>query len=112
MFQLAAETLFELASNKKFLGGKIGMTGALHTHSRKLDFHPHIHYIVPGIAFDPEKRICIQSRNCFLIPGLVLDRLFKGKFLGGLKALGFSFPSALNLKEWVVDCQLAGRGEQ
>jgi hypothetical protein len=111
LFQIAAETLLELGANPKFLGGKIGMTGALHTQSRNLDYHPHVHFIVPGIAFNPDKKICIQSHNRFLIPGLVLDRLFRGKFLNGLKVLGFSFPTILYQKEWVVDCQFAGMGE-
>ncbi|MBF0408360.1 MAG: transposase zinc-binding domain-containing protein [Candidatus Riflebacteria bacterium] len=44
MFKASSATLNELAKNERFLGGKIGTTGVLHTHNRRLDFHPHIHY--------------------------------------------------------------------
>ena len=52
MFHAASKTLSELATNERFLGGEIGMTGVLHTHNRRLDFHPHIHFIVPAGAWD------------------------------------------------------------
>ena len=46
LFRAAAETLKTVARNNHRI--KIGFTGVLHTHTRRLDYHPHIHFIVPG----------------------------------------------------------------
>lgn len=111
LFQSLADALRELALNPKRLGGLIGLTGVLHTNSRRLDYHPHVHYILPGIAFDPEKRILIRSRPNFFIHGNPLGRLYKKKFLFGLKALEIRFNKALSKKGWVVDTEAVGKGE-
>lgn len=111
LFLAAAETLKEAASNPRFLGGLIGFTGVLHTHSRKLDFHPHVHFIIPGIAFIKEKGLCVRSRDRFIIPEAVLGQLFRGKFLSGLKNALLKFPTSLYRKDWVVDAKFSGMGE-
>jgi len=48
-FTCVAGTLKDFGLNPKNLGAEIGMTMALHTNNRKLDFHPHIHVVVPGV---------------------------------------------------------------
>lgn len=110
IFSAASESLNEAASNPRFFGGRIGFTGVLHTHSRKLDLHPHVHFVAPGIAFRPQQGLCIYSRDRYLIPERVLNRLFKGKFLSSLKQLGLSFDTILYKKNWVVDCRFSGKG--
>ena len=111
IFQAASETLQDAASNPKYFGGLIGFTGVLHTHSRRLDFHPHVHFVVPGFAYRQKTRICVHSRNRYLIPERVLSRLFRGKLLSGLKQQGYSFTSSLYKMEWVVNCRFSGKGE-
>jgi hypothetical protein len=49
-------TLKDFGLNPKNMGAEIGMTMALHAHSRKLDFHPHIHAVVPGGGIDQRRR--------------------------------------------------------
>jgi len=75
-----------------------------------LNLHPHVHFVVPGIAFRPQQGLCIHCRDRYLIPERVLNRLFKGKFLSGLRQLGLSFDTTLYKKDWVVDCQFSGKG--
>ena len=111
MFALASKTVMEAMGNQKRLGGLIGLTGVLHTHSRRLDYHPHIHFIVPGVALLQEKGICVQTRKRFLVYGQVLGRLFRGKFIAGLKELGIRFPTIPYKKDWVVDCKYSGKGD-
>ena len=111
MFEAASETLFETAQRKKYLGGQIGFTGVLHTHSRKLDFHPHIHFVVPGLGLNLKTGICVQSRDHFLIPEAVLGSLFKYKLLDKFKAKRILFKNSLYLTSWVVDCEYSGKGE-
>ncbi|MCP5008564.1 MAG: IS91 family transposase, partial [Aestuariibacter sp.] len=41
--------------NPKNLGAEIGMTMVLHTHNRRLDFHPHIHVVLPGGGVDKRR---------------------------------------------------------
>jgi hypothetical protein len=111
MFALASKTLMEAMANPKRLGGLIGLTGVLHTHNRRLDYHPHIHFIVPGVALLFKKGICVQTRKQFLVYGQVLGRLFRGKFIAGLKEYGIRFPKVPYKKEWVVDCKYSGTGD-
>jgi len=111
MFSAASQSLNEAASNPRFFGGVIGFTGVLHTHSRRLDFHPHVHFVVPGIAFRSQQGLCIHSRDRYLIPERVLNRLFKGKFLFGLKQLALPFNTTLYKKDWVVNCLFSGKGD-
>ena len=111
MFALASQAVMEAMGNPKRLGGLIGLTGVLHTHSRRLGYHPHIHFIVPGVALLQKKGLCVQTRKRFLVYGDVLGRLFRGKFIAGLKELGIRFPRVPYKKNWVVDCKYSGKGD-
>lgn len=110
-FSTSTEALRELAANPRFLGGDIGLTGVLQTNSRRQDYHPHIHYVVPGCAFNQNKNCCIRPRTSYLVNESALGRLFRGKFLDGLKKLGITFPKHLYKIDWVVDCEPVGKGE-
>jgi hypothetical protein len=55
-FLCVSSTLKDFGLNPKNLGAAIGMTMVLHTHSRRLDFHPHIHVVVPGGGVDQHRR--------------------------------------------------------
>lgn len=108
LFHCAAETLQELACDKRYLGAVIGLTAVLHTWGQNLCFHPHIHCIVPsgGLTVLGKWQ---PSRKKFFLPVRVLSRKFRGKFLALLK---LQIPdldqSLLNLcykKEWVVYCK-------
>src|SRR5712692_7664061 len=54
LFQTSAAALQTLALDPHYLGGQIGMVGVLHTWTRDLAYHPHVHYLVPGGALSPE----------------------------------------------------------
>ena len=120
LFRAVAETLQELACDKKFLGAKLGFTSVLHTWGQNLSFHPHIHCIVPAGGLTSTGS-WINSRKKFFIPVKVLSRKFRGKFLHLLKSqrLEFfgeqsflaehfyflDFLDACYQKEWVVYCK-------
>lgn len=86
LFKAVAETLAELASDKKYLGAKIGFSSILHTWGQNLMHHPHIHCIVPGGGLSSIGK-WVNSRKKFFIPVKVLSRKFRGKFLHYLKQL-------------------------
>ncbi|PKM72079.1 MAG: IS91 family transposase [Firmicutes bacterium HGW-Firmicutes-16] len=108
MFRCVAETLQDLAKDKKYLGAAIAHTAVLHTWGQNLCFHPHIHCIVPAGGLTALGK-WQSSRKKFFLPVRVLSSKFRGKFLALLK---LKFPDVdqnlLNLcyqKEWVVYCK-------
>ena len=110
LFDASADTLRALAGNDKFLGGTHGMTGVLHTNSRQLAFHPHIHYIVPAGAIEAEKRLWKRSKGKFLFPQRALTKIFRAKLVALLRSQGLRLPEVFARGDWVVHCQHAGSG--
>lgn len=87
LFDSASQTLLEIAADPKHLGARIGFIAVLHTWSQTLQLHPHLHCIVPGGGLSPDRRNWVSSRPSFFLPVHVLGRLFRGKFLAGLRTL-------------------------
>ena len=85
LFRSVSETLFELARDPKYLGGKIGFISVLHTWGQNLMDHPHIHCIVTGGGLSRDATRWLSFRKRFFIPVKVLSRLFRGKVLFYLK---------------------------
>jgi hypothetical protein len=56
LFACAASTFKDFGVSPKNLGADIGMTEILHTHTRRLDYHPHVHVVVPGGGVDQSKK--------------------------------------------------------
>lgn len=79
LFRASAETLSTLAKDPKHLGAQIAFTSVLHTWTRELVYHPHIHAIVSGGGLD-ENGCFIKSKDDFFAPVKVISRLFRGKF--------------------------------
>jgi hypothetical protein len=80
-------TLLEVAANPKHLGAEIGFLTILHTWGQTLQPHPHIHCVVPGGGLSPDHTRWIPTRSNFFLPVKVLSRVFRGKFVDGLKRL-------------------------
>ena len=87
LFTASAQTLLQIASDPKHLGAQIGVIGILHTWGQNLLLHPHIHCVVPAGGFSPDHRRWVRPRYPFFLPVKVLSRIFRGKFLAGLKRL-------------------------
>lgn len=90
LFRAAANTLLEIAADPKHLGAQIGCLMVLHSWGQNLMHHPHVHAIVTGGGLSPDDRRwigCKRSRKGkdFLLPVEVLSRMFRGKFIHGLK---------------------------
>lgn len=86
LFQAASQTLLQLAADPRRLGGQIGFTAVLHTWGQNLLFHPHLHCVVTGGGLSPDGKRWIAGREDFFLPAKVLGRMFRGKFLAGLRA--------------------------
>ena len=85
LFRAAAQSLLTLAADPQRLGAQIGVTAILHTWGQNLMFHPHLHCVVTGGGLSPDGSRWIATRPGYLFPVKVLGRLFRGKFLAGLK---------------------------
>ena len=109
LFDCAASTLKTFMTNDKGLSAEAGMTAVLHTHSRRLDFHPHVHVIIPCGGINTKQRCWIHKNQDFLFYQKNLARVFRARMLHSLREAGFSLPSDLP-KKWIVDCRHTGRG--
>jgi hypothetical protein len=108
-FLCVASTLKDFSLDPKKLGAQTGMTMVLHTHSRKLDFHPHIHVVVPGGGIDKRRRQWKKKKEKYLFHYRALAIVFRARFLSALNKSTLSIPKQVP-KKWVVDCSHAGKG--
>jgi hypothetical protein len=87
LFRSSAETLLQVARDPRHLGAEIGFFSVLHTWNQQLLHHPHVHCVVPagGLALDHSH--WVPGRHNFFLPVKVLSRVFRGKFVAGLREL-------------------------
>ena len=108
LMKTAARALMKLAADPHYVGGLIGVLAVLHTWSRTLTYHPHVHCLVPGggLAADGQWR---SARKGYLVPVRALSAIFRGIFLDLLdKALPeAAIPDSVRKQAWVVYCKPA-----
>jgi Putative transposase len=85
LFRASAAALQTLAHDPRFVGGTIGMIGVLHTWTRALHYHPHVHYLVPAGGLACEGRQWLPARADFLVPVKALSVVFRAKFREALR---------------------------
>jgi hypothetical protein len=85
LFRAAAETLLEVAADPKHLGAEVGFLAILHTWGQNLLLHPHIHCLVPAGGLSLDRSHWVHPRYDFFLPLGVLKRVFRGKFIDGLR---------------------------
>jgi len=131
LFRAAADTLLAVTADPHWLGAQVGFLCVLHSWGQNLQFHPHVHCILPsgGLSFDHQR--WIHPRYAFL-PAKVLSKVFRGKFTEALKKAfrrgALQFPGALQAirtdkafraflrttyrKDWVVYAKPPFRGPE
>jgi hypothetical protein len=90
LFRAAADTLLTIATDPKHLGAKIGFLAVLHTWGQNLMHHPHLHIVIPGGGLSPDESKWVPCKRSgrgkeFFLPVRILSRVFRGKFIAGLK---------------------------
>lgn len=108
------ETVRTFARNDRHLQGVPGAIAVLHTNTRTLDYHPHVHLVMPAAAVDVERRQwrskrASNRRDGYLFNHVALAKVFRAKMLAGLDAAGLALP-ARYARQWVVDCKSVGDG--
>ena len=86
LFRAASQTLMRFGRER--LGGQMGLLAVLHTWGQTLTHHPHVHCVVPGGAFDIEKKAWTSTKRRFLFPVRALSKVFRGKMLDELRRRG------------------------
>jgi hypothetical protein len=116
LFQTSAQALQDLAANPKHLGGSLALLGILHTWSRTLIYHPHIHYLVPGGGLSLDQRHWVPAKEKFLLPVYPLSDHFRHRFYQALQKnhpqAWRSLPRQIWKQRWVVHSQPAGSGRE
>ncbi len=86
-FQSASETLNTFAADRRYLGGKIGFIGILHTWGQRLQYHPHIHFIITGGGMTEDGKQWLNPKHGkkFLFPDKAMSLVMRGKFLEKLE---------------------------
>jgi hypothetical protein len=78
--------LLEAAADPKHFGAEIGFLSILHSWGQTLQPHPHIHCVVPGGGLSSDHQRWLSTPVNFFLPVLVLSRVFRGKFVVGLRS--------------------------
>lgn len=111
----AADALQALVRDPRFLGARIGALAVLHTWTRAMLFHPHLHMLVTAGGLCSDRSAWIDSKHPrFLAPVPALSVIFRAKFCAGLKKAGLlgDVPPSVWKKNWAVHSQHAGRGDK
>jgi len=115
LMRCAAAALQKLAADPRYLGGRLGCLGVLHTWTRAMLYHPHVHLLVTAGGLSADGSQWIQPKNpAFLVPVRALSVLFRAKMRAALKKAGLldQVPPRVWKKNWVVHCQPAGSGQK
>lgn len=116
LFGASAQAMQALARNPERMGASLGFLGVLHTWSRTLGYHPHIHYLVPGGGLSAGDERWIAAPEGFLLPVRPLAEHFANCLRAQLQkqapeALAV-LPSAIWRLRWVVHSKAVGNGEK
>ena len=116
LFEQSAATLQEIAAQPRYLGGQLGLLGVLHTWTRQLAYHPHIHYLVPALALSPDGTLGWPKDPAFLLPVRRLSARFRSRMHQAIRErrpeLCAQIATCLWRTPWVVHLQQGGRGEK
>ena len=116
MLKCSWETLKTFAQNDYQLHGEAGAISVLHTHNRRLDFHPHVHVVMPAATIDTKSgnyhtKTGKGDNVSYLFNHKALGIVFRAKVLAGIKEAGLELPNCYP-ETWVVDCTSVGSGEK
>ncbi len=111
LFDCAVATLQSFFKRDKTLLGSAGLTVVLHTHARNLDFHPHVHLIVPAGSFNKRRGLWRHKKCLYLFKADNMVRVFRGKFVQAMAQAGYRLPPNTP-KKWNADCKHVGKGDK
>jgi hypothetical protein len=114
LFESSAGAIKALVANPRWIGGdQAGFFGVLHTWGRQLQYHPHIHYVVPGGALGSKDGCWHAAKPSFFLPVRALSKVFRGKFKAAMEQaeLLSHIPAEVWRQDWNVNCQAVPNAE-
>ena len=112
LFKAASGAMKKLAKDPRFVGcDLVGFTGILHTWTRQLAYHPHVHFIVPGGGLSKDGDEWLSSSAAFFVHANPLSKIYRAKFIEELRKEGLVVPPCVWDPDWVVDCRHVGNGQ-
>jgi hypothetical protein len=114
LFEASGAAIKTLAADPKYVGTpRCGFFGVLHTWGRTLEYHPHVHYVVPGGGLSQDGTRWLPSRADFFVPVRALSVLFRAKFHDALGRAGLidQVDPGVWRQDWVVHSQAADDGQ-
>ena len=108
-FSTVASTLKTFTLNDDDLKGDAGLTAVLHTHTRRLDYHPHIHVLMPGGAINQKRRQWKKLKGHYLFNARALANVFRARFIAALKTQHLMIPDDIP-SQWIANVQHVGQG--
>src|SRR5919108_3627351 len=114
LLRAAARALMTLAMDPHYVGGLIGVLCVLHTWTRTLAYHPHVHCLVPAGGLSADRTAWHPARTSYLVPVHALSKLFRGLFLDLVRQErpDLIIPEVVWTKGWVVYCKPAVQGTE
>jgi Putative transposase/Transposase zinc-binding domain len=114
LLRAAAQALITLAADPHYVGGLIGVLCVLHTWTRTLAYHPHVHCLVPAGGVSADRTAWRPARPSYLVPVHALAKLFRGLFLDLVcqERPDLPLPEAAWTKGWVVYCKPTVQGPE
>ena len=109
MLSASWQTLAKFGHNDPRLAVDIGASAVLHTHSRRRDYHPHVHLVVPAGGINLKQNIWRAKGGKYLFNARNLAKVFAGKLNAALSADGLILPPTLP-KQWIAHCKRVGNG--
>jgi hypothetical protein len=95
LIRLSWQTLADFGLRDPALHGDLGATAVLHTHSRALDFHPHVHIVLPAGAIGSADREWRTKDGAFLFHHTALAKVFRAKWFAAMKELSWTVKAQL-----------------
>jgi len=111
MLQCIQELLKAFTRNDRQLRGTAGFTTILHTHSRRLNYHPHIHVVMPAAGINMKTGLWRVKSGKYIFSNKALAKVFRAKLLKELVDNNLQVPKDCP-KQWVVDCKNVGNGDK
>lgn len=110
----SASTLLDVCANPRWLGATPGLTAVLHTWTRQLQYHPHVHFIATGGGIDGRGQ-WIEAQDRFLVPVHALSSVFRARFRDALRQMHPEIFAKVDRKvwnqhAWVVHSKPVGSG--
>ncbi len=114
LMKAAAQAITTLAADPQYVGGQVGIMAVLHTWTRALNYHPHVHCLVTGGGLSLDRNHWLECKGDYLFPKRALSPIFRRIFLDMVqkKRPDLHLPEENRRHKWVVHVKAAGQATQ